>query len=158
MSIIYDALKKAEKGSAGYYSEKKESLRRGKLGPRRVLFFTSILGVFVISFFIAYNFFGIKEAAEVESAYLPEALLSQEEEVLQSQASDRDKGVEKEREFAYNLEGIILAGGSSYVIIDGRVLYKEDKIDDFIVSEIRKDSVELTEPESGRSKILSISF
>jgi hypothetical protein len=150
MSIIYEALKKAEKGSFSNYSNKDEPSAR-KINFKKVFTFTLVFG---IVFFAAYNFSNSAKTKKAGVIILP----PKQKASINKLPKKASQLKTQKRTPAYTLEGIIFDKNRPFAVINGKKVYQGDEIDKFKVSEIKKDSVKLKEKEGEKSKILSISF
>jgi hypothetical protein len=153
MSIIYDALKKAEGNSAGIFSkdnqpkEKKSNQNKVKLTILIFLF----LGVAAI---LVFNFSSQKQVSSKQTIIEPK----QENKQNTILKKEIKKPEAKLNNSNYRLEGIIFDQDNPFAVINGKRVYQGDKIGSYIVLGINKNSVELSEKGSEKSKVLSISF
>ncbi len=158
MSIIYDALKKLEKGSDKPYSNTKELLRRGGLSWKKVSLIALILGFFAAAFFLSYNFFNLqgfrrtqlsREVSQKEKQDLSPALPVESQVDSKGGLIAQPEPEAKEAE-AYRLEGIIFTESSPFAIISGVRVHEKDKLGDLVVTRISRNSVELSNPKTDK--------
>lgn len=169
MSIIYDALRKAEKNSQGFPLEKKEGIYLKKeKKSKKTGFFLLIAGFFLLAFFAGYNFFFSEEnfsffqqkevtKTNQEPVSTEEANLKREmdAELALGLPQKKEPGKEKNK---YRLEGIIFTGQNPFAVINGKRVKVEDTIDDFVVTGISRGSVELSHSQTAEKTILTIDF
>ncbi len=172
MSIIYDALRKAE----GHEPEeaipvpapvlkpretpkifvKSRPRRRGKRGDKSLGLAIICLGI-IVSFFI-YNFLArpIKDlpgsSGPVERIRQPEAAAKKIKEAGSSVAAAAKAFDSKE----YILEGIVYDEGSPFAVINGQVVKTYDTIGAFIIKQINQEEVEMVNVDGSRKLTLSL--
>jgi type II secretory pathway component PulC len=166
MSIIYEALKKAE-GNSPDSSSGQDNHQR-KPNSKKNISIILIITFFTAVFILFYNFSKFKEiiffgfASEQSKTT---SLLKQEDGRISSgdlytglKSIDR-KSETKQSESGYGrLEGIVFDENKPFVIINGRRFYQGDKTGGFTVLKIKPDRVELFEPESKETKTIAIEF
>ncbi|MDD5044323.1 MAG: hypothetical protein PHU91_04935 [Candidatus Omnitrophica bacterium] len=144
MSVIYDALQKAEnQNKAGPGSAQKKKSK--SLVP-----FLSVICVIAGIIFI-FNYLPKKKI--MVKVKPPEA------PVVQPVIPAKEEGPqipETPSEENYIIEGIIYSSKEPLAIINGRILKKNDKIDEFEVRDISPNSVELVRPSDNTS--LNLTF
>ncbi|MCF7874204.1 MAG: hypothetical protein K9M00_05170 [Candidatus Omnitrophica bacterium] len=153
MSIIYDALKKADGNSAGIISKDNQPKKK-KSNRNKVKLFILITFFLSIVFVAVFNFSSKKRG-------LPEPVVSElkQEKNQNTGLKTKVQKIEpKQTSPSYKLEGIVFDKNNPFAIINGKQVYEGDKIGDYIVSQINKESVGLSGKDAKESKILSISF
>ncbi|MCF7887542.1 MAG: hypothetical protein K9L71_03945 [Candidatus Omnitrophica bacterium] len=164
MSIIYEALKKAEGNSPEPLSSKNNQPK--KSNSKKIILTISIFIIFALAFILAYNFSSFKKIVSSgpwkngsATGFIKE---TGAEKIKNSLGGRRKAAAEKSKpkqsNSAYRLEGVVFDKDNPFAIINGKRVYKGDKISNFTVSKIKIDSVELTDPESDQTKVISISF
>jgi type II secretory pathway component PulC len=166
MSIIYEALKKAEGNSPDSLSSQDNHQR--KPNPKKIILIILIIIFFTAVFILFYNFSKFKEI--IFSGFKSKqnrttGFLKQEDGQIRNgdlytglKSIDR-KPETKQLESGYGrLEGIVFDENKPFVIINGRRFYQGDKTGGFIVLKIKPDRVELFEPESKETKTITINF
>jgi hypothetical protein len=154
MSIIYDALKKAEGNNQQLSSPQNFVNKKGKDSPKVLLIITIIL--FLAAGFFSVNYFFRKNKAGSNNQQ--QTIVPANQESLIKPAGEDKRLKSQSQKVSYNLEGIIFGGDNPFAIINGKRVYQNDKIGDYIVLEINKDSVKLKERETEKIKTLSLSF
>lgn len=153
MSIIYDALKKAEGNSAGIISKDNQPKEK-KSNQNKVQLFILIALFLSISSIAVFYFFSKKQG----SSELVVSELKQKKNQGPKLKKEIKKPEAKLNNSSYRLEGIIFDQDNPFAIINGKRVYQGDKIGSFIVSKIKTDKVELFEPGSEEAKTLAIEF
>ncbi|MCF7873444.1 MAG: hypothetical protein K9L84_01150 [Candidatus Omnitrophica bacterium] len=164
MSIIYEALKKAEGKSPESLSSKNNQPK--KPNSKKIILVTLIFIVFALAFILAYNFSSFKRIVSSGPRKKDSATGSIKEtgaEKIKNSLGGRrkaaaEKSKPKQSNSAYRLEGVVFDKDNPFAIINGKRVFKGDKISNFTVSKIKVDSVELIDPKSDQTKIISISF
>lgn len=161
MSIIYDALKKIENegqaSDSGQENQAKQFTPESKVSvpqKKKTLLLVTILLVSLGVFLFSYK------------DVLKKVIFTKNKKVNKFGKVSRvlgfgggglltaDPKTKKYR--GYALEGIIYGIGDSSAIINGRVLRKSDKIDDFVIREILQDSVKLINIENNQALTLEL--
>ncbi len=148
MSIIQNAFKKTEgrKEDSAEQNVKSGSeyggLRKpGKFSKKKhfvrlAIVFFSVLG----AAFLTFNLIKNKKFQKTSAAYSTAAGLA-------------DKIFNR-----YAIEGIVYDEEDPYAVINGEIVGKNDKLDNFIVIDITENTVELLNPENNTKLTLSSSF
>ncbi|MFO8052549.1 MAG: hypothetical protein R6U54_01130 [Candidatus Omnitrophota bacterium] len=166
MSIIYEALKKAE-GSSPDSSSGQENHQR-KFNSKKIILTILVVILFAAVFILSYNFSKVKkiifsefasEQNETTGSLKQEAGQTKEDNLYTGLKATARKSEAKQSKSGYGkLEGIVFDKNKPFAIIDGRRVYQGDKIGGFTVSKIKPDRVELFEPESEKTKTITIEF
>ncbi|MFH1504159.1 MAG: hypothetical protein ABIH08_02050 [Candidatus Omnitrophota bacterium] len=171
MSIIYEALKKAQEDREDSFiqkmrddinhsmaEKKKEVVLKRKIGvkvksfsftpqAKKYFIFSSI---FLSALFLIFIFIG---AFKHLPGHKDQNKFSQDfAKPLKQPQSNRSIFQE------YILEGIVYGQDSSSAIINGKAVKESERIGEFLVGSISEDKVELVEPEGGTKLTLSLSF
>ncbi len=165
MSIIYDALKKAEGNNQQQLSSQQQFLNEQNKNSRKVLL-TIVIILFLTAVFLSVNyFFGRKKILIADSATSEAVNNIEQQRIISANKESAIKPVREGKklksqpqQLSYNLEGIIFGGNNSFAIINGKRVYQNDKVGNYIVLEINKDSVKLRQEETEKIKNLSLSF
>ncbi len=158
MSIIYDALKKMEAQKKSHQN-KQDSVQTPSDGPdspkekealldrikaNRTLKLLGIFFILLILFFFAYK----DQIISLTSPMGRRAAVLKGKKIFGFvEEGARDIKPKPKVYEGYLLEGVIYDEQNPSAIINGRVLRKKDKIDDYTVTEISQDSVQLINRE-----------
>ncbi|MCF7875082.1 MAG: hypothetical protein K9L87_00960 [Candidatus Omnitrophica bacterium] len=164
MSIIYEALKKAEGKSPESLPNKNNHPK--KPNSKKIILVTLIFIVFALAFILAYNFSSFKKIVSSgirknssATELIEETGAEKTKDILEGRRKTAAKKTKlKQSDSVYRLEGVVFDKDNPFAIINGKRVFKGDKISGFTISKIKIDSVELTDPGSGRVEVLSISF
>ena len=158
MSIIYEALKKAEAGKGPLSKESAEEadfVSKDKKSP----FFKSRIrdiGLFLLLFLIG-GFFLVNKYLPVRNKLLQTT--NKGAGIKKAVEEIKPKGLSKKKVYkGYVLEGIMYDQDDPSAIINGRVIRKNDSIDDLVVADITQDGVDLSDNQTKEITHLSISF
>ncbi|MCF7870679.1 MAG: hypothetical protein K9L95_04075 [Candidatus Omnitrophica bacterium] len=165
MSIIYEALKKAEGNSPDSLSGQDNHQR--KFNPKKNILIILIVVFSAAVFILSYNFSKLKqiifsrlepEQSRTTASLKQETEQAREGSLYNGLKTTAGKSDSKQSGFSPRLEGIIFDENEPFAIINGRRVYQGDEIGGFIVSKIKTDKVELLDPESGETKTITIDF
>lgn len=152
MSIIYDALKKADKNSYQNKVKVRKFWPKNLVSSEKKVFFVGVAIIITIILFFAYNLIE-KENQDKKISDL--AAGRQEAEDLRSNLIISEKlAATNFVPRIYRLEGIVFSEAEPFVIINGKIFQEKDMLGNFQISEIEKDSVKLIQLETGKEKIL----
>ncbi len=155
MSIIYDALKKAEGNNGQQLPSQQQFLNKQNKNSHKILFTIGIIVLLAAAFVSINYFFATSEAVNDTKQ---QTIIPANKESATTPSERRKTPKPQPQQLSYNLEGIILGGNNPFAIINGKRVYKNDKVGNYIVLEINKDSVKLSEIETEKTKTLSLSF
>ncbi len=122
MSVLYDALKKAEENQ-----NKKDNINTSAARKNQIIVAIALLAV-VIAIFLVNQYFKktIFQTITVENATVPPFL----------DTSAMSKATTLKWSDKYSLQGIIYDNKSPTAVINGKILRQKDKIDDIEVTNI----------------------
>lgn len=158
MSIIYDALKKVEnKKSNTNAPASKESSQTpsiNKNNPRGKRFFVYLLIAFLV---VIFSFLAVKNISKKDNAKSRDknrhsAMPVTKNIAATSLAPSKDVVTYP----LYTLEGIVYDSEAPVAIVNGKMVKKADRIDDFEVTEINPAEVKLRNIKDGTTLLLSL--
>ena len=159
MSIIYEALKKVEERKdishppvapkvANPEAKKKKQPIPKKKNTTLILIFAFFL--FLAIFFIDNN---------LRFRLMSSGPIGESTELSKANKTATVPSVTAEKVYnGYVLEGIMYDEEEPSAIVNGRVIKRNDKIDNFVVTDITQNSVELTDSQTNEVSLLSLSF
>lgn len=155
MSIIYDALKKAEQDKTGQDKPenkvKAPAAVRNKRNNLNLILLAAFAVVFICVVFITVSIGKKKEALRQAQAKKAEEARAAKLAAAKTQAA----GGQNVSEF-YVLEGIIYDKENPSAIINGKILKVKDKIDDFQIQDITPTSVKLINSKDNTTADLNL--
>ncbi|MCM8762884.1 MAG: hypothetical protein NC936_04410 [Candidatus Omnitrophica bacterium] len=144
MSIIYDALKKIEKKE----EKRPQGFRKRKNISFGVLIFLCIAIALTI-FFIQRAKRQLLRAKEMQNSIQVKTFSTPSEKAFPPETASTHQE-------SYTLEGIIYSYDNPLAIINGKIVKKDDLIDNFKVVAIKPESVELLNSDDNTSLTLSL--
>ena len=147
MSIIYEALKKAE---GEQILPKEIKIRSKKRFPTGLLVIIALAAASFVFFSRYYS--GLRQETSLPQENLSFQPVESKEEIPSSLPAGSQNLPQKK----YQLSGIIFDQESPCAIIDGQVLKESDQIDNYLVEDISQDKVELADINGNNRLVLSL--